>query len=216
MQVFASCLAWGPLAIYLLVLGAINLRSRPLVVGGGRETAALALALAGCVLTGPAQLLVPARALERFGGNIWPLAGLFYCLVVALMLLTARPRLVVFNARAEDVRAALNRLAAELGGDSRWAGNTLVLDRLGVELRLEEFAWMNNVSLIANSSQQSLAGWRHVDRHLRAALAEVRTCRSRRGALLVAVGALLLVALVCRVVGGPATAVQGMQDFLAP
>ena len=45
MQVFASCVAFLPLAIYLLVLGWINLRPWPLVVSGARETAALGLAL---------------------------------------------------------------------------------------------------------------------------------------------------------------------------
>src|ERR1700677_3412405 len=111
MQVFASCLAWGPLAIYLLVLGWINLRPRPLVVSGARETAALGLALAGPVLIGPAQLLLPPAATQHFGAWIWLLLASLYVLAVTLAILVARPRLVIFNIGLPELRAILVELA---------------------------------------------------------------------------------------------------------
>ena len=45
MDTFSACLAFGPLAIYLLLLGMINLQRRPLVISGTRETLSLGLAL---------------------------------------------------------------------------------------------------------------------------------------------------------------------------
>ena len=204
------------MAIYLLVLGAIHLRSRPLVVSGVRETAALALALAGCVLVGPAELLATPEALARFGGGVWLLVGLFYALLVILLILLAPPRLVIYNAGKGDVRAVLDRLAAESDGQGRWAGGTLVLEHLGIELRMEDFAWQAGVSLVAGGARQSHSGWRHLEQVLRSSLSEVPPPAGRRGSLLIAVGGLILALLVYRVAASPAAAAQGLRDFLSP
>jgi len=45
MDTFSACLAFGPIAVYLIALGAINLSGRPLVVSGTRETISLGVAL---------------------------------------------------------------------------------------------------------------------------------------------------------------------------
>ena len=115
MQVFASCLAWGPLAIYLLVLGWINLRPWPVVVRGERETAALGLALAGCVLIGPGQLLLPPAATQHFGRLGLAAVAWLYVLAVTLAILVARPRLVIYNIDPPRLRAILVELASRVG-----------------------------------------------------------------------------------------------------
>ncbi len=53
------CLAIGPVTVYLLLLGAVNLSRRPLLVSGVRDAAALALAAAGLAIIGPLELLFP-------------------------------------------------------------------------------------------------------------------------------------------------------------
>ena len=60
-------LAAGPLALYLLLLGGINLSTRPLVTTGGRDLMCLAIALAGCAVAGPLELFFP----ESFAGTPW-------------------------------------------------------------------------------------------------------------------------------------------------
>ena len=67
MEPFHQCLALGPVAIYLLLLGVINLARRPLVVSGGRDAAALGLALSGLVFVGPMALLFPEGLAAHFG-----------------------------------------------------------------------------------------------------------------------------------------------------
>ena len=47
MDPFRLCLALGPVAIYLLLIGAINMFRRPFLVSGTRDTATLGLALSG-------------------------------------------------------------------------------------------------------------------------------------------------------------------------
>jgi hypothetical protein len=51
-------IALGPLATYLLVLGVLNLSSRPLLTTGGRDAAALAMAIAGLMVVGPMELFL--------------------------------------------------------------------------------------------------------------------------------------------------------------
>ena len=67
MEPFHQCLALGPVAIYLLLLGVINLARRPLVVSGGRDAAALGLAVSGLVFVGPMALLFPEGLAAHFG-----------------------------------------------------------------------------------------------------------------------------------------------------
>ena len=61
MDTFSACVAFGPLGIYLLLLGRINVSRRPLLLSGTRETLALGLALFGLVTVGPMQLFMPRR-----------------------------------------------------------------------------------------------------------------------------------------------------------
>jgi hypothetical protein len=46
-------------AVYLLLLGVVNWSRRPLLVSGGRDAAALALAVSGMAIVGPIELFFP-------------------------------------------------------------------------------------------------------------------------------------------------------------
>ena len=97
---------------------------------------------------------------------------------------------------------------------AHWAGDSLALDGWRLDLRIEAFAAMSNVSLIANGDHQSPTAWRRLEQSLRQALAGARARRGRRGAVMIALGTLLLLWLACRVAENPAAAVQGMLDLL--
>ena len=122
MEPFSACVALGPLAIYLLLVGMINLSPRPLVVSGTRETLALGLALAGLVIVGPMQLFLPREAAAQFGWGVWLLLSAFYVLCVLLATMLARPRLVVYNVALDDLPRELIATAERLDHDSRWIG----------------------------------------------------------------------------------------------
>ena len=71
MDSFRLCLALGPLAIYLLLLGAINLSRRPFLITGARDLAALGVAVAGLVVVGPVELLLPEDAIHVYQSYVW-------------------------------------------------------------------------------------------------------------------------------------------------
>ena len=87
---FSWCLALGPIAIYLLLIGAINVSRRPFLVSGSRDMAALGLAIAGLVIVGPMQLFYPVAAAMRYGVFIWAFLIGLYLMVLVLVLLLVR------------------------------------------------------------------------------------------------------------------------------
>ena len=211
---FRLCVALGPVVIYLFLLAAINLFRRPLLVSGTRDAAALALAVSGLVFIGPADLFLPVSASIAFGPFVWVFVIGLYALSMALMLLLLRPRLVVYNISAQELRPVLADLAAELDAEPRWAGNALALPSLGVQLHLESAHGMRTVSLIATGGQQSHQGWRRLEEALAGELPTVQVGRNPHAATLLAsavILGLLLLAAVFRDPQSVAAALNGTE-----
>lgn len=212
MDPFRLCLAFGPVTTYLLLLGAVNMFRRPFLVSGGRDTAALGLAVSGLVAVGPAELMFPVAASVSFGATtVWVCLIALYAMCLVLALLMLRPRLVVYNIAPNEFRPILAELAMELDSDSRWAGDSLLMPGLGVHLYLESAALMRNMSLKSAGPNQNHQGWWRLESALETALSEVKVARNPCGLLIIATGALASVALVGAVVSDP----EGVTQTLA-
>ena len=61
------CIAVVPLAVYLLMMGLLNLRRRPFVTTGARDAATLGIGVIGFVIAGPMELFFPEGAASQFG-----------------------------------------------------------------------------------------------------------------------------------------------------
>src|SRR5690606_15633681 len=119
-------IALVPLAVYLLVLGIINLGRRPFLTTGGRDGMALALGLAGLVIAGPMELFLPEKAAQTFGPFVWLLMIGLYVLTCTLLVLMARPRLVIYNITPTELRPILEQVAKQLDAQASWADDTFV------------------------------------------------------------------------------------------
>lgn len=207
-------LALGPVAIYLLLLGAVNLSRRPLLVSGARDTLALGLAVGGLVVIGPMELFFPVMAAMLFGPYVWGLLIGLYVLCLVLLVLVLRPRLVIYNLSPEELRSVLANRAVEMDRESRWAGDSLVLPNLGVQLHIESLAAMRNVSLVASGPRQNYLGWKRLERELNEALREVEVPRNRHAVSLVAAGVVLVLFIVQSVARDPQAVAQTLFDML--
>lgn len=196
-------IALVPLAAYLLLLALVNLRRRPFLTSGGSDLSALGLALSGLAFIGPLDLFRPEAATAEFGNFIWPIMLVFYWLWVLLVVLIARPRLVVYNVSAEELHPVLAEAAARIDPQSRWAASSLALPTLGVQLHLESFDLMRNVSLVASGSRQNLDGWRSLARELATALRPVRVKPNPRGIGFLLVAVLLMAGCLANLVNHP-------------
>ena len=203
MNAFALCLIFIPLAAYFLLLGTIHLRRRPLLISGGRDMAAVAVALAGLVALGPMELFMPESAAARFGSLVWLQLGALYGLIVSLTVLLMRPRLVIYNISPEQLRPALCAALQQLGVEPRWAGDCLAVPHLGIQLHLESSGLLRHVQLIAAGPRQDYDGWRRFARALRIQLATVRVPRNRGGGILVGLALLALLLVAISIVRDP-------------
>ncbi len=208
------CLALGPLAVYFVLMGAINLIRRPILLSGARETVALAVAVSGLVLIGPIELFMPQAAAVDFGAFVWALLISFYVLVVTLLVLIGRPRLVVYNVTEAEFWPVLAEVVGALDPEARWAGNSLVLPGLQVELHVESFALMRNVSVTAIGELQSYQGWRRLESALGGALREVEVAPNPQGAGLLLVGLMMAVTVLWQLASDPQAITQAFFDML--
>ncbi len=206
--------AFGPLALYLLYLGVINLMRRPVVVTGAWNTAALGLAISGFVVVGPMGLFLPDAALIVFGAWVWLLLLAFYGLTVVLCVLLSRPRLVIFNLTGDQLRPILAEVVARLDGDVRWAGDSLLLPQLGMQFHLEHYSPMRNLSLVAIGNLQSFAGWQRLEKDLRTALDRSEVARNPRGFSFLTAGLIMLLWPIYQLVRDSQGVTQALREML--
>jgi hypothetical protein len=139
---------------------------------------------------------------------------MLYALCLVLLLLTLRPRLVIYNISTDELRPILADLVPELDEQARWAGDGLALPNLGVQLHLDGQPAMRNVSLVATGPRQSHQGWRRLELALAEALGELEVARNPQAIGLLGAGALLALAVVLSVARDPQAVAQSLFDML--
>ena len=157
MTSFYFVVATVPLALYWLALAWLHSRPQPFAVDGRRDFIALALALFGVLFVGPGSITPPVSAAIAWGANVWLLCGVLYFCVVVLLSSLQRPRIVVYNATCEELRATLSRVALSLDDEARWAG----------------------ASSPTNDATRSQQGWLRLEKELRVELARTEAPRRR-------------------------------------
>jgi hypothetical protein len=208
------CIALGPLAVYFLVMAFVNLANRPFLTTGSRDVAALGMAIAGFIVAGPMELFLPEAATNRFGGYVWLLLLAFYGLCLTLLVLLLRPRLVIYNANPEQLRAILAEVVAKLDDEARWAGDSLVLPKLGVQLHVELFGAMRNVQLVSAGPKQSFAGWKRLEIALAQVLHDTKGSPNPHGFGMLVTSLLLIAVMAYQLISDPTTLVQGLDQML--
>jgi len=217
MDPFRLCLALGPLAAYLLLVGLINLSRRPFVVSGARDAAALGVGVSGLVFVGPIELLLPQQAINNFAPHIWVvwllLVGL-YALSITLAVLVSRPRLTIYNITVDALRPVLAEVIDSLDPQGRWAGNSLSLPTLKVDLHVESTPAMHNVTLVAADDDQSYAGWRQLELALVARIRSTERSPNVWGAAMASAAVVMIGTMAWQLIVHPQAVTQGFLDML--
>lgn len=208
-------IALVPLAAYGFVLTWINARRRTFLTSGGCDLLALGIAFSGLIFVGPLDLFRPESATRSFGNFIWLFLLLFYGLWLVLVVLLGRPRLVVYNIRHDEIHPVLAEIASRLDPAARWAGNHLSLPGLNVQLHLDSFELMRNVSLVSSGGRQSIEGWRRLSTELGPALGKIRVRRNPRAVGFLAISIALLTASIWQLLGHPEAVTQAWNEIFA-
>ena len=159
-------------------------------------------------------MLLPEQAIVVYKGYVWLLLLVMYSLCVSLSSLLARPRLSIYNVTLDQLRPLLAEVIDELDPDARWAGGSLALPKLRVELYLESSAALKNVSLVASGDDQSFAGWRRLEQSLATHLRQAESPANAWGVVL-ALGSFALAACVgWQVLVHPQAVTAGFREML--
>lgn len=207
-------IAVGPLAMYLLLMGGINLSNRPLLTTGGRDLAALAIGMVGLVIAGPLELFFPESFAVAFGYVTWILLLVAYALGVLLLILMSRPRIIIYNLTPSQLRPMLTDVVSRLDSDARWAGDSAVMPNLGVQLLVEPFTAIKNVQLISVGPHPSLDNWRRLEVELFRALQPIRTGPNPFGLMLTIFGTLLTAMVIYQLANDQTGIWQSLQTML--
>ena len=101
-----------------------------------------------------------------------------------------------------------------MDAEARWAGDSLFLPGLGVQLHLDGVGWMRNVSLVSSGPKQDYQGWSRLEAELTAALRRVETRRGLGGLLLPSAGNVLVIWLAWQIVQDPQGIARTVLDLL--
>lgn len=204
-----------PVASYCLTLGILNSRRKAFLTTGGADLAALGAAMTGLVFIGPIELFRPEAASIEFGTYVWLFLLVLYWLCMWLAVLLARPRLVIYNISTEELRPVLSEAARGLDPKARWAGDSLAMPTLGVQLHLESLEVMRHVSLVASGAKQDLTSWRQLAVALGARLENLPVAPNPRWLGLMLFAAILLSISMIRMLNHPQQIAQAMQEIFS-
>ncbi len=204
----------APLGVYFLLIGIIGLKNRPFVTTGSRDIAALAIGLCGLMIAGPMELFFPESAAGRFGSFVWLLLIAFYGLCVSMLVLLMRPRIVVYNLSPERLRPILASVAMRLDPKARWAGDSLLLPSMEVQLNLEGNPWLSNSQLVSIGSKQKFDGWRMIEKELREQLIQIKSETIVFGGGFVAIAVGLAVAATLWILAQPDAVREALAEML--
>ncbi len=162
---------------------------------------------------------MPQGAVMQLGGRIlvWTLMLGLYALTLTLCVLSMRPRLIIYNVTADQLHQSLQQVAEQLDAHARWAGDALVLPRLGVQLHLETPTPLRNAQLVSSGPRQSYEGWRRLEQALGKELRQARGGPNWIwGLVLVSFAAFLAAGAAGAMMGNLPQAKQAWQEMIAP
>lgn len=213
---FTLLLALLPLIAYLTIICGIRLSGRALVTTGGRDIAALSLAIVGLLAVGPAELFFPTAVATLFGPVVWAALAAFYGLSVTLVALSSKPKLVVIGRTPEQMYKPLLEAAKSLDADSTGEPQTLqvALPNLGVRLRLDGHRAIDHTQILAFEPNVSLRFWNTLLSNVRLQVRQEPSPLPRRGFGMLVTTAFFASVLVWQSFSKHELVVEGFRQWL--
>lgn len=213
---FTVLLALLPLIGYLAVFSLLRLSGKVLVTTGGRDVAALAIAVSGMIAVGPAELFFPSSAAAVFGPIVWLALASFYGLSVSLIALAMPPRLVVYGRTPEELFEPLLASARRIDPSAAGDVNTLQvrLPALSIHLRLDGQPGLDHARVLAFEPNITLKFWNQLLANLRAETHHQPAPMPRRGFSMLIVACCLSLILIWQSFSNQELVVEGFRQWL--
>lgn len=203
-----------PLAVYLVLMGSMRLRSRPLVTTGWRDLLTLGIACTGLIAVGPMQLFYPTYAAAKWPGWIWlPMFGLYF-LTLLIITMWSRPRLLAYGMSKEQFQELLLKAAQSIDPQAAWYGEVLSLPGSAIQLSAESSlgSYVSSVGVVG--TLHNLPDWLKLEKEFVKLGAQSQCRPSHSGWLLVASGLALILIAISPVVNDPAIALAELRRLM--
>lgn len=213
---FVLLAAFLPLIGYLLLLSLVRVSGRVLVTTGGRDLAAVLLAIAGLVFVGPAELFFPQSTAVYMHSWTWVPLVILYGLVVSLLALTCRPKLVVYGRDPEEIFPALVRACRSMDASAvvtehQWLVH---LPTLQAHVRLDGVTRFDCLTIESFEPTLPTAFWNRLLANVRWEARTTRPPVRRVGWAMLAVAVLMLAIVSRHAILNPDQLVDGFRDWL--
>lgn len=203
-----------PVAMYLLMIGMFRVRRRPLVTTGWRDAAALGIAIIGLVVVGPMQLFFPVYAAARFAGWVWIMLLALYVLSLLLVVLSCRPRLIVYGQGQEAFFQSLLLAASRVDPGAQWHGQVLSLPTVGLQLAYEPSGARGVQHAVSVNNFDRIDHWMQLERELVKVCADTHaTEQGWAGRMLMAIGAVMITISVSMIAQQPVQSLIDLREF---
>lgn len=214
---FTIYLALTPLALYFMLVGLMNMTGRPFLVTGVRDMTVLFLALFGLAAVGPMQLFFPVNASWSYGIGVWIFLTVIYVLLCTLFLILQRPSLNLYNVTMAEFRPVFFNMVVELDPAARWAGDSVFLPTLGIQLFMDSNPLLRSISLVSAGPNQNYGGWKTLQERLMENLrtqGKTFTPKYTVGIAFFLAGLLLLTGMHVLILFDSASFLKAIPDFL--
>ncbi len=204
-----------PVAIYLILVGALRLRTRPLVTTGWRDTLTLGIAASGLVAIGPMQLFFPVKAAAQWHEWVWLALFVLYALGLTMFLLSSKPRLVAYGMDEKQFLDTLRDAARQVDELAQWESDVLTLPNSSMQLALEPSGTQRVHQVVYVGFLRNMQDWLQLEREFVRASRLITCPRSAAGWPFVLMGLLLLGFAVAPLLADPQQAHSQLREFLA-
>jgi hypothetical protein len=203
-----------PVAIYLILIGVLRRRNRPLVTSGWRDTLTLGIASAGLIAVGPMQLFTPPQAVERWHAWVWVMLFCLYVLGLSLILLSGKPRLIAYGLNHLQFRDVLFQSAKLVDDQSHWSADVLSMPGSSMQLALEATGSSRVQQATHVGILQNLDDWIKLESEFVRMGGQTSCPSSIAGWPLMMIGSGLLLSSIIPLIRDPAAALAQLQNFI--
>lgn len=203
-----------PVAVYFLLVGALRLRTRPLITSGWRDTLTLGIAASGLVAIGPMQLFFPAKAASQWHEWVWLALFALYGLGLTMVMLGSRPRLVAYGMNERQFTDCLLLAARQVDERAHWDSDVLSLPEAALQLALEPSGSRRVHQVTLVGYLRDMESWLKLEREFVKSGQQISCPRATAGWPLVMFGGMLLAWSVLPLLSEPDQALAQLKEFL--
>lgn len=214
-DVFPLVVALLPLATYFLLLGGMRL-FHPLVTTGVRDGMALAIGVSGFVIMGPMHLFFPTEAAAALGWTVWLVLLVLYALCVVLVLLSLRPKIIIYGLRLPEVLDPLLEACKTIDPSATLdvSSQQILLNERGVRLRVDLLGMSDTVQIEAFEQNLHPKFWYHLLLQLRSRIKKGNSGFSGGALGMLGAGLALISFVIFQALTQPSELLAGFRQWL--